>query len=399
MSTAPIKTLVAVDSSIDPDTVESILDDPGIEIVGVIEGSADALSREGLGSDVLLVACQGHSQESLEFIKAAIADRPERPVVVVYSGARNGFVREFFERGADDIVVLDDSAQPGADTFFALQKAVARRGAGVDPADEGSLARLITVLGPKGGIGKTLTTANLATALADSGQRVIVVDLDLQFGDLGLALGLTPERTIYDLAAIGGTLDAAKVEDYLVEHHSGARVLLAPVRPDQAASITVEFLRELYGILRRNADFVVVDTAPGFTPEVITTIDASSAIVMVGMLDAPSLKNTKLGLETLDLIGYPRERVRMVLNRADTSVGITHADVVAVLGRAPDILVPSNRDVVRSINSGEPIVLAARRSEPGKAFQALAELYITDRAPRPVKRNGGRGLPRLLGRT
>jgi pilus assembly protein CpaE len=399
MSTAPIRTLVAVDASIDPDTVETILDDPGIEIVGVIEGTAAALGRDALASDVLLVACQGHSQESLDFIKTAIDDRPDRPVVVVYSGTRNGFVREFFERGADDIIVLDDSAQPGADTFFALQKAVARKGGAVAGAgDEGSLGGLITVLGPKGGIGKTLTSSNLGAALADRGQRVIVVDLDLQFGDLGLSLGLTPDRTIYDLATIGGTLDAAKVADYLVDHHSGARVLLAPTRPDQAASISVEFLRELYAILRRIADYVVVDTAPGFTPEVITTIDASTAIVMVGMLDAPSLKNTKLGLETLDLIGYPRDRLRMVLNRADTSVGITHADVVAVLGRAPDVLVPSHRDVVRSINNGEPITLSARKSEPGKAFQALAEMYVNDRAPRPTKRNG-RGLPRLLGRT
>jgi pilus assembly protein CpaE len=398
MTTSPIRTLVAVDSSIDPDTVEAILDDPGIEIVGVIEGSAEALNREGQVADVLLVACEGHSQDSLNFIKAAIDDRPERPVVVVYSGARNGFVREFFERGADDIVVLNDSTQPGADTFFALQKAVARRGGGPGATDDSSLGALISVLGPKGGIGKTLTTSNLAATLADGGQRVIVVDLDLQFGDLGLALGLTPERTIYDLATIGGTLDVAKVEDYLVEHHSGARVLLAPIRPDQAASIRVEFLRELYGLLRHNADFVLVDTAPGFTPEVIATIDASTAIVMVGMLDAPSLKNTKLGLETLDLMGYPRERVRMVLNRADTSVGITHADVVAVLGRAPDVLVPSSRDIVRSINNGEPISLSARRSEPAKAFNALAELYINDRTPLPAKRNG-RGLPRLLGRT
>jgi pilus assembly protein CpaE len=398
MSTAPIRTLVAVDASIDPDTVERVVDDPGIEIVAVIEGNAAALDREGLVADVLLVACQGHSEESLEFIKVAIEDKPERPVVVVYSGSRNGFMREFFERGADDIVVLDDTNQPGAETFFALQKAVARRGGGGVAPDESGMGELITVLGPKGGIGKTLTSANLGTALAERGQRVVIVDLDLQFGDLGLALGLKPDRTIFDLATIGGTLDDAKVEDYLVAHHSGARVLLAPIRPDQAAAIGVEFMRELYAILRRSADFVVVDTAPGFTPEVIATIDASTAIVMVGMLDAPSLKNTKLGLETLELIDYPRDRVRMVLNRADTNVGITHADVVAVLGRAPDVLVPSHRDVVRSINNGEPITLSARRSEPGKAFQALADLFVNDREPKPAKRSG-RGLPRLLGRT
>jgi pilus assembly protein CpaE len=122
---------------------------------------------------------------------------------------------------------------------------------------------------------------------------------------------------------------------------------------------------------------VVVDTPPGFTPEVIATIDASTSICVVGMLDTPSLKNTKLGIETLELMGYPLDRVRFVLNRADTSVGISHADVVAVLGRAPDVLIPSQRDVVRSINAGEPIVTASPRSEPARAFKALAELQMS----------------------
>ena len=113
MTTAPIRTLVAVDASINPDTVESILDDPGIEIVGVIQGTADGLNRDGLAADVLLVACEGHSQESLDFIKAAIDDRPDRPVVVVYSGQRNGFVREFFERGRTTSSCWTTQPSPG----------------------------------------------------------------------------------------------------------------------------------------------------------------------------------------------------------------------------------------------------------------------------------------------
>jgi pilus assembly protein CpaE len=115
---------------------------------------------------------------------------------------------------------------------------------------------------------------------------------------------------------------------------------------------------------------------------------------MIGMLDAPSLKNTKLGLETLQLMGYSMDRIRVVLNRADTSVGISHSDVVAVLGRAPDVLIPSQRDVVRSINAGEPIVLASKRSEPAKAFRALAELYVSDRMPAETTNSRGRKLLR-----
>jgi pilus assembly protein CpaE len=397
MQSTPLKTLVAVDGIVDPAVVEAVLDDPGIEIVNVIESTASSASKEDAVADVVLVACGGHSESALEFIEAAARERPDRPIVVAYGGTANGFVREVFDSGADDLVMLDSTESPAADTFFALQKALARRSGGTAVADE-SLGDLICVLGPKGGIGKTLTAANLSVAMAGSGKRVALVDLDLQFGDLGLALGLQPERTIYDLATAGGSLDVAKVSDYLVSHDSGVRVLLAPVRPDQAGVIGVEFLRDLYAILRRGYDYVVVDTAPGFTPEVIATIDASSSICLMGMLDAPSLKNTKLGMETLDLMGYPHERIRLVLNRADTSVGISHADVVAILGRAPDVLVPSQREVVRSINAGEPIVTSARRSEPAKAFAALAELYLAERSPKQAGRKSGRGL-RLSGRT
>jgi pilus assembly protein CpaE len=378
MTASTIRALVAVDSTIDPRTVELVVDDPRIQVVGVMD--QDSGPAEAAAADVLLVACGDASDEALEFVASA-RQRGGHPVVVVCGGSPNGFVADVLASGADDIVLLEDNPTPGPATYFAMQKAMARRAQASARTTDGSL---VCVLGPKGGIGKTLTAANLGVALADAGHRTAIVDLDLQFGDLGLALGLRPERTIYDLATSGGQLDAGKVDAYLAEHQSSARVLLAPVRPDQAGTITPDFLRGLYAILRGAFDFVVVDTPPGFSPEVIATIDASSSICMLGMLDAPSLKNTKLGLETLQLMGYGLDKVRIVLNRADTSVGITHADVAHVLGRVPDVLIPSQREVVRSINAGEPIVLASRKSEPAKAFRALAELYALDRRPAPV---------------
>ena len=378
MSTFTIRALVAVDATIDSRTVELVVDDPHIQVVGVIDqesGPADLTA-----ADVLLVACGDASEEALQFVAAA-RERGGHPVVVVCGGTPNGFVGDVLSSGADDIVLIEGNPTPGPATYFAMQKAMARRARASVPTTDGSL---VCVLGPKGGIGKTLTAANLGVALADAGHRTAIVDLDLQFGDLGLALGLPPERTIYDLATSGGELDAGKVEAYLAEHRSTARVLLAPVRPDQAGLITPAFLKGLYETLRGSFDFVVVDTPPGFSPEVIATIDVSSSICMLGMLDAPSLKNTKLGLETLQLMGYAMDNVRIVLNRADTSVGITHADVAEVLGRVPDVMIPSQREVVRWINAGEPIVLGSRKSEPAKAFRALAELYASDRRPASV---------------
>jgi pilus assembly protein CpaE len=259
---------------------------------------------------------------------------------------------------------------------FTVEKAMARR-RGERATTTQKLGRMICVLGLKGGSGKTLTASNLAVTLADAGQSVALVDLDLQFGDVGLTLGMSPERTLYDLVRSGGSLDVEKLGDFLTPHPSGIRALLAPARPDQAGVVTPDFLKDVYPLLRAMHDFVIVDTPPSFTPEVIGAVDASTEVCMVAMLDSLSLKNSKLGLETLELMDYTGP-VRLVLNRADSNVGITREDVVSIIGRAPDMLVPSDRNVTRSVNQGEPISLLHRRSDAARAFHALAGLYVAE---------------------
>ena len=148
-------------------------------------------------------------------------------------------------------------------------------------------------------------------------------------------------------------------------------------------------MTNVIGVLRSEYEYIVVDTPPSFSPEVIAAVDASSYVVMVGMLDALSLKNAKLGLETLDLMGYPSERVRVVLNRANTSVGITNRDVANILERAPEVLIPSSRDITTSVNEGNPIVLSQKRSDASRSFGALADLFSTP-ATEPASARKGR---------
>jgi pilus assembly protein CpaE len=392
MDSKMISTLVALDTGVDEDRVRALLSETaGIEVAGIVDGLEEGWTAMGAhGTDVVVLACAPGSEPALMFVREATRKYPERPVVLLSSNSANGFVRHAFEAGADDLVMIP--ATLGAETLataeqlrFALEKAVARRD-GATAGTGTALASLICVLGPKGGIGKTLTSANLAVALAAEGRKVALVDLDLQFGDVGLSLGLEPQRTIYDLVKSGGSIDAEKIEAYLTPHQSGARVLMAPMRPDQASAVTIDFLREIYPFLRASNDFVVVDTPPGFSPEVIASIDSSTHVCLVGMLDSLSLKNTKLGLETLGLMGYERERIRLVLNRADTNVGVTQDDVTAVVGRPPDVLVPSHRDIVRSINEGAPVVLSRPRSDAAKAFRALAAAYIGNADERDGRR-------------
>jgi pilus assembly protein CpaE len=366
-----VRTLVAVDGHVDGELVERVIGDSRVAVAAVGDPSMGWPARED--AEALLVVCRDESEEGLELVRRAHGDYPGRPIVVACEGSPNGFLRKAFRAGAEDVVQITTVEQTAADTYLALAKAVARRDSDAVSTAEG---RVITVLGPKGGTGKTLVSTNLAVALSANHGRAVVVDLDLQFGDVGLAMGLRPERTMYDLAQSGGTPDATKLEGYLVEHSSGAAALLAPTRPDHAAAVTPDAIREILRVLRASTPFVIVDTPPAFSPEVIAALDESTDICVVTMLDAPSLKNTKIALETLQLLGV-QAPVRIVLNRSDSNVGITHADVVHILGRAPDVLVPSSRDVVRSVNAGEPIVGSnGKRNESAKALRALAGLYL-----------------------
>jgi pilus assembly protein CpaE len=380
MANGQIKALVAHDPEIVGGWVaDHIPAGSGIIVAGIVDGltPTPAEVRES-DADVLVVACTHHQREgALALVRWWAGNRPERPVVVLCQASPNGFVGRAFAAGADDLIVVEPgyavSREASEELIFAVQKALARKS--TTDVHASGIGEMICVLGPKGGIGKTVTSCNLGAALAELGNRVALIDLDLQFGDVALSLGLPPRATVYDLATAGGSLDAVKIDAYLGTHSSGMRVLMAPTRPDEAANIRVELLRDVFAVLRSEYDFVIVDTPPGFTPEVITAIDACSQVCMVGMLDALSLKNTKLGLETLELMDYDMERVRLVLNRADSNVGVTQNDAVSILGRPPAALVPSHRDVTKAVNEGVPIVISRKRSAAARAFVALAESY------------------------
>jgi len=379
MPQRPINTFVALDSGITADEISPSLPNGGdIRLTGVIEGlDAAARTLEDTPCDLLLVACSGYSDRVLFLIESAVKQDPKRPVLVMGEGSPNGFVRRVFEVGADDILMMPQTDQQ---VRFAIQKVIARR-QGAEKVDTGG--RLIVVLGPKGGTGKTLVATNLAVGLQEAGERTVIVDLDLQFGDVALCMGLDPNATIHDLALAEGSMDAEKLDRFLVEHPSGVRALLAPRRPDHASVVSVELVRDVYSVLRHEFDTIVVDTPPGFTPEVIASIDASTDLLMVGMLDSLSLKNTRLGLETLELMGYPGGKISIVLNRAHTRVGITSDDVSSVLGRAPDVFVPSSRDVPRTINEGVPIIQALPDSEPAQALRSVVDRYAAVAATQP----------------
>jgi pilus assembly protein CpaE len=353
------------------------------EVFSTFELNADAVLR--LDVDVILVACREGSSEALDLVSLWHTVRARTPVIILSHGSDQEFVQDAFGAGADDFLVLHPGPyipeQTARDVEFTIRKAVTRNRTATDRTT--NAGTLICVLGSKGGVGKTVASTNLGAALATRGKRTALIDLDLQFGDVALALGLAPETTLFDLAVSGGSLDSEKLDDFMLRHPSGLRVLAAPARPDQAVSITAPMMSTVYSVLREDYDFIVVDTPPAFSSEVIATVDVAEWVCMIAMFDALSLKNTRLGLDTLELMGHPADHVRVVLNRAGTNVGISGADAVEILGRRPDVLVPSDREIPVSINDGVPITLSGSRSEAARAINSLADMFAQGPAEAP----------------
>ena len=333
----------------------------------------------------LMAAERDHSQALLMFtpsvddvsglLEASRQQHPDMARVVAIPARANGAVSQLLRAGAHEIVLLPDEAP---NVTAAVHKAMARQATAEEQAETkvDQTAPLVVVLGPKGGVGKTTTSTNIATEMVARGKRVLMVDLDLQFGDVGLVLGILPERTVYDLMVAPGKLDMERLAGYVSVSADGVHVLHAPLRPEQAETITQDRLEAVLAVARQGYDVVVADTPPSFTPPVIAAIDQADCVVMVGSLDLPGLKNMKVGMETVQLMGFPGDRIITVLNRADSKVGLIPPDVRRVLSSAPSVELPSDRLVPRATNAARPLIVAEPKSPPAKALRTLTTLVM-----------------------
>jgi pilus assembly protein CpaE len=227
--------------------------------------------------------------------------------------------------------------------------------------DDQEPGQVITVFSAKGGCGKTTLATNLGAALAARGDRQIcVLDLDLAFGDVAIAMQLYPTHTIADALSMSN-LDEFGLRGLLTVHSPGVAVLAAPMEPGGAENIPATVVTAVVSSLRHMFDAVIIDTPAAFSDQVLAAFDLTDLFLLIATLDIPALKNLKLTLETMDLLNYPRDRWRVVLNRADSKVGLTVSEVEKTLRLPISAQIPSSRAVPMSINRGIPLV----QEDPG----------------------------------
>ncbi|MDQ3646636.1 MAG: AAA family ATPase, partial [Actinomycetota bacterium] len=244
-----------------------------------------------------------------------------------------------------------------------------------DAESEREPGRVVTVFSPKGGVGRTTIAVNLAVAAASElGKKVVLVDGSFQFGDVGVLLNLNPKnKSIADLIPEMAAGEVESLDQVLIAHSSGIQVLLAPPSPEMAELITTAYLRKLLERLRENADLVIVDSWPWFHEATISLLDVSDLILTVLTLEITNIKNIRLFLEVADQLGYADEKVQLVLNRADSALGIRVADVESSIGRKIDHTVVSDgRSVVYALNRGVPFFLSNRETQVSEDIMRLA---------------------------
>jgi pilus assembly protein CpaE len=262
------------------------------------------------------------------------------------------------------------------------------------PAAEPVEGRVVTVFSAKGGVGKTTIATNLAIALAAGGsRRVCLVDLDLAFGDVAITLQLNPERTIADAIPVADRIDETGVRTLLTPYVPGVDTLLAPVQPALADEVTRDLLAEVLQLCRGMFEFVVVDTASSFTEQTLAALDASHEYVLVATPELPALKNLRVTLDMFDLLDYRRENRIVVLNRADSKVGLSPSDIERVIRVPVTTHVPSSRDVPTAVNRGQPLMLSQPNHAVSTAIRELANGRLAG-----ATTHRGRGLRGLMSR-
>jgi pilus assembly protein CpaE len=342
---------------------------PGAEVVATIEELRPHLAdRPAEYAVVLGSGVDIHAAASLS--DAMRISRPTVSVILVRKRIDSGVLADAMRAGMRDVVEERD--------LTALSTAVRRAHSLHDALVAGEAGEqqvrghLVTVFSAKGGVGKTTTATNVAVALSQMDYKVCLVDLDLAFGDVGITLQLFPEHTIADAVAMQGDLDAESLDALLTKCSDNLFVLAAPASPLAKATISAELVGKVLSSLKQRFDVVLVDSPPAFDDHVLQAFDASDLILLVLTLDIPALKNIKITLETLDLLNFPRDKCRLILNRADSKVGLSPADIETALKMPIAVSIASAREVPASVNRGETITMTMPRHPVSQMFTALA---------------------------
>lgn len=385
--TEKIKVLIVDDISETRETIQRALRlEPTIEVIGTASGGREAIEMASeRRPDVVIMDINMPDMDGITATEAIRRKVPFCQVVILSVQNDPGYMRRAMLAGARDFL----SKPPDIDELIAAVKragvmAVEEKkvvtGPLVEPSAKtlvwGQQGKIITIYSPKGGTGKTVIATNLAVSLQLEGSATILVDGDLQFGDVGLILNERSRNSVVDLAIRVDDLDPEIVESVAIKHkESQLDILVAPPQPEMALEISSNHFSKLLQFLKSMYQFVIVDTSSYLSEVTQVALENADLIVLVTTQDLTSLKNINLFLALADASNLPRDRILIVLNAYDKRINIDPNRVSKSLKHAVEVVIPlDERIVFNSILKGKPFVLEDKTSAVSKAILTLSEL-------------------------
>jgi pilus assembly protein CpaE len=362
-----------------------------IEVVGAAASGSEALAlARGLSPDVVLMDINMPDMDGIAATEKLAAEVPAAAVVMMSVQGEADYLRRSMLAGAREFLVKPFSSdeltasirqvytreRDKQSRMSAMPSAAAAGGGGATATEGTHDGQIVAIFSPKGGVGRTTVAVNLAVAAAtELGKNVVLMDGSFQFGDVGVLLNLNPKnKSIADLVPELEAGEPESLDTFVINHSAGIRVLLAPPSPEMAELITPTAVKRVLEALRRQADLVVVDCTSWFNETTLAILDAADVVLTMLSLEITSIKNMRLFLEVADQLGYEQNKVKLVLNRADSSLGIRVADVESSIGRKVDhTIVSDGRSVVYALNRGVPFFLSNREAQVSQDILRLAQ--------------------------
>ena len=308
--------------------------------------------------------------------------RPSLGVILIRSRLDVSTMSEALRSGIREVVSADDAAALVAAAKRSLGVSQQLENAGRTHIATHTRGKVLIVFSAKGGCGKTTLSINLAHALArNTESRVALLDFDLQFGDVAVALQIEPKKTISDAISMQTNIDELAIKSLMVNQEKNLDILLAPTNPTDIEFISTELIDNLIDSLRNSYDYIVVDTPPAFTDIILRVFDQADRCFLLTTLDMPAIKNLKLVVSTLEALNINKSKLDFVLNRSDLKSGLNLRELEEMVGEKFTVMIPSSNDVSGSTNRGIPLVIESPRHPVSREIIELAKK--TDRLFRP----------------
>lgn len=342
-----------------------------------------ALAEATQPFDVIVLAPGVKDEEAMGMAELASKEAPTTAVIVVREAPVDGAFPRLVRAGVRDVVDLSRGSGEFKDALKrAVEWSAGVRGTTSTVArEETRRGVIVCIFSTKGGTGKTFLSCNLAAALAErSGKEVGLLDLDHDLGDVFAYFGAAPRRSLAEVLTLEEDADAAEVTQLGTQLASGVTGFGSPPDP-RAEPIPSAAITRMLLTLREAFPFTIVDATSEYSDHVLSAFDMADAIYLVGSLDAIAVRHMSIGIQTLQSLGVPRERLRFVLNRSDSKVDLTVADIEHLLGIRVHCKIPSSPLVPRSINRGRLLWHEERRSQVAKGIESLADALCEEFAP------------------